>query len=84
MQQAWVERLNQSEAEKDDMKQAIEMLIKKGAYCRSDNCCLEFTYNVILSLFVPQVERTNGDYRDWPRAKMYLPAPVGKRPLATA
>lgn len=71
----WVHLIQELQREKEEMKEAVESLIKKGKCFILAGLCPLFRLNPLRTV---SVERSNGNFSRWPSAKMYLPTPAGK------
>jgi len=73
----WINLIQELQREKDEMKEVVELLIKRGKFIWTGPPPLFWFISVRTFNSVP-VERSKGNFDRWPSARMYLPTPAGK------
>lgn len=71
----WVNLIQELQREKEEMKEVVELLLKKGKLFILAG--LSPSFRLIPVRTVP-VQRSKGSFGRWPSANMYLPTPAGK------
>ena len=71
----WVNLIQELQREKEEMKEVVELLIKKGKLFILTKLSPPFQLTPVRTV---QVQRSNGSFDGWTSAMMHLPTPAGK------
>jgi len=74
----WINLIQELQREKEDMKEAVELLIKRGKLFIWAGLSPLFLFISVRTFNSVLVERSKGNFDRWPSARMYLPTPAGK------
>lgn len=74
----WMGLVQELQREKDEMKEVVELLIRKGEHFICTRPSPPWRSVPVRALISVTVERSGGNFDKWPTSKMYLPSPAGK------